>query len=371
MQPTVAHMLPGNRVTLLHDGEVCLPAMKAAIDAAEREILLEMYWFGSDATGRSFAELLIEKARQGLRVSVVYDSVGSWEADRSMFDEMRAAGCEVHEYNPLRFWKPQWRIGNRRNHRKQLVVDGRLGMTGGVNLADPWAAAAYGGHAFHDDLIQIEGPAVGTMRGILATSWQRASGLSPIEPLPPPAACGDSRVAVLVNDRRRNRRLIERAYLAAIRNARSRVLIENSYFIPNLLVRHALAKAVRRGVDVRVLLPYESDVPAVAHATRRLYSTLLAHGIRLHEWGGSVLHSKTAVIDDWCTVGTHNLDYRSWIYNLEINVSVQDSAVAAQLAARIERDMAQAVPVDGHAWRFRPLRDRLLQELFYRFRRLL
>lgn len=364
-------MLPGNRVTLLHDGEVCLPAMREAIVGAQHEILLEMYWFGSDATGRSFAELLADKAQAGVRVCVIYDAAGSWGVDPSMFEAMRDAGCEVLEYNPLRFFRPRFRLGNRRNHRKQLIVDQRIGMTGGVNLADPWAAAARGGEGFRDDMIRIEGPAVAAMRAIFVATFESARGVRPLSRVPAPAACGDSRVLVLANDRRKNRRLIERAYIAAIRAAKRRVLIENSYFLPGLPVRHALREAVQRGVDVRVVLPFASDVPAVGYATRKLYGTLLKHGIRLYEWGHSVLHSKIAVIDDWCTVGTHNLDYRSWIYNLEINVVVDDPAVSAQLAARIERDLAESAPVDAQAWRYRSLWGRVLEFFFYRFRRLL
>ena len=133
----------------------------------------------------------------------------------------------------------------------------------------------------------------------------------------------------------------------------------------------ACARAVKRGADVRVVLPLKSDVPAVTYATRRLYSALLRRGVRLFEWAQSILHSKIAVIDDWCTVGTHNLDYRSWIYNLELNVVVDDPVVADAVLARIQEAVTSSVEVDSHAWRFRPLADRLLEEFFYRFRRIL
>ncbi len=364
-------MVPGNRVTLVHDAEHCLPAMERAIAAAEREILLEMYWFDSDATGRRFAALLADKARAGVRVCVTYDSVGSWGVDRSMFDAMRAAGCEIYEYNPLRGPWLKWRISNRRNHRKQLIIDGRLGMTGGVNLADAWSAAADGGTTFRDDVVVIEGPAVAVMREIFAATFVKGPGMRAIPSLPLAPACGDSPVSVLANDERKNRRLIERAYVRAIQSASRRVLIENSYFIPGFLVRRALTRAKKRGVDVRVLLPLDSDVPVVSYATHKLYAPLLRHGIRIFEWGRSILHSKTAVIDDFCTLGTHNLDYRSWLYNLEINVSIADPAVAAQLALRIERDMAESVEIDARSWSYRPLWDRVLEEFFYRFRRIL
>jgi len=354
--------------------------MLDAIRGAQREILLEMYWFGSDNTGRRFAEALSDKARAGVRVKVTYDAVGSWEADRAQFEAMRAAGCEVYEFNPARAWRLRWRIGNRRNHRKQLIVDGGFGMTGGVNLADAWAPISEGGLGFRDDMIVIEGPAVAQMRAIFFATFggkkhRRARAIEALEApdshWPATPAVGETRVLVLANDARKNRRLIERAYLRAIRSAQRRVWIENSYFIPNFLVRHALAKAVRRGVDVQVLLPSKSDVPAVSYATRRLYSSLLRQGVRVFEWAQSVLHSKIAVVDDWATVGTHNLDYRSWIYNLEMNVVVDDPAVSDQLGRRIQNAITRSAEIDLRAWRFRPLLERLLEEIFYRFRRLL
>jgi cardiolipin synthase len=211
------------------------------------------------------------------------------------------------------------------------------------------------------------------MRDIfLATFRGRLRAEALADPLFGDEPRGNSRVRVLSNDRRRNRRQIERAYLNEIRGARERVLITNSYFIPGRRVRRALAEAARRGVSVRVLLPVDSDVPAVKYATRYLYSTLLKRGIELYEWGESILHSKTAVIDRaWCTVGTHNLDHRSWAYNLEINVVVEDPQVTAELAARMQRDIDLSVRVDARAWRFRPIGLRVLEAFFYLFRRLL
>lgn len=345
--------------------------MLEAIHGAKREVLLEMYWFASDQTGLRFATALSEKAREGVRVCVTYDAVGSWEADRGMFEELRRAGCSVVEFNPPSKWRYRWRVGNRRNHRKQLIVDGKFGMTGGVNLGDPWASVADGGFGFRDDMIVIEGPAVSEMRAIFFTTFidRKAARAVRREPLPDPV--GETSVMVLANDRLRNRKIIERAYLRAIRQSARRVWIENSYFIPSIIVRRALNRAVKRGVDVRVVLPAMSDVPAVGFASRRLYAALLRRGVRIFEWTQSILHSKIAVVDDWCTVGTHNLDYRSWIFNLELNVVVEDARVAEQLRERIGQAISVSAEVDAHAWRFRPLLERLLEMLFYRFRRLL
>jgi cardiolipin synthase len=331
-----------------------------------------MYWFGSDRTGRRFADALGARARAGVRVLVTYDAFGSLGTDRSMFDDMRAAGCVVYEYNPLLYWSFSFRRFNRRNHRKILVVDNTVAFTGGVNLGDEWGPAAEGGK-FRDDLVRIEGPAAEEMRAIFFSAFKGHGAKSAFYDAPKaPGACGSTAVRVLANKRFRHRRIIERAYIAEIQAARSRIWITNSYFIPRRIVRIALTSAVLRGVDVRVLLPTESDVPAVMYATHKLYGELMARGIKLFEWSQSILHSKTAVIDGhWCTVGSHNLDYRSWAYNLEINVMVQDQAVAAALERRTSQDLELSRRVDPTIWQFRSLGERVLEELFYRLRRLL
>jgi cardiolipin synthase len=292
-----------------------------------------------------------------------------------MFDRMRQAGCDVFEFNPVVLGSGNFSFAglNRRNHRKMLVVDGCVGMTGGVNLGNPWAPESAGGLGFRDDMIRIEGPAVHAMREIfLGTFRGQVRERALAAELGAAQAAGSARVRVLANDRWRRRRLIERAYLRRIRTARERILIVNSYFIPRRVVRHALAQATRRGVQVRVLVPLESDVPVVSYATRRLYGWMLARGIQIYEWTQGILHSKIAAIDrSWCTVGTHNLDYRSWAYNLEINVVVEDPVVANRLDAQVAQDIAASTPVDAYAWRFRPLGTRVLEELSYRLRRLL
>ncbi|MET0384787.1 MAG: phospholipase D-like domain-containing protein [Polyangiales bacterium] len=365
-RPDLVTPRAGNRVLLFHEGGACLAAMLDAIRSAHREILLEMYWFGSDKTGQRFAAALEERARQGVRVCVTYDAVGSWESDEAQFDSMRKAGCHVHVYNPLRRWRFRFHVGNRRNHRKLLVIDGQVGLTGGVNLADPWAPVADGGGGFRDNLIRIEGPAVADMRALFASTWPHT-----LPQLPVPGRAGATTVQVIANDRRRNRRRIERVYLQAIRAARKRVLIENSYFVPSWSVRSALRRAAARGVRVSIVLPSVSDVPLVQFVTRRSYEHLLQAGVQLYEWERSILHSKIAVVDDWCTVGTHNLDYRSWLYNLEINVGVFDAGLARELSEHIEHAIADSTRVDPAQWALRSFFQRWLENVLYRFRRLM
>lgn len=372
-------LVSGNRVTLLHDGDQTFPAMLEAILRAEREVLLEMYWFGSDTVGRRFAEALSERASAGVRVRVIYDAVGSVQSDGRMFTKMRKAGCEVEQYNPIAPWRARFRIGviNNRDHRKLLVVDRRVGFTGGVNLGDEWAPESEGGGGWRDDTIRIEGPAVQQMRRIFMEGWR-----SIVEPIPdtiasapPPAVEPDpagSRVQVLANHYLGERRAIRRAYLRRIAGARRSVCITNGYFIPDARIRRVLRQAAERGVDVRVLIPGKSDSLPARHATRKLYGRLLEAGIRLYEWHRSILHSKTAIVDgEWCTVGTYNLDYRSWRFNLEVVAAVEDAKVASAMERRFHEDLASAEPVSYSQWKRRPVWVRVLDRFFYSFRKML
>jgi len=371
-------LVSGNRVTLLHDGEQAFPAMLEAVSQAKREILLEMYWFASDQVGRQFADALSAKAEAGVGVRVIYDAVGSIQSDNHMFARMRDAGCEVEEYNPIAPWRARFRIGvlNNRDHRKLLVVDRQVGFTGGVNLGDEWAPKGAGGEGWRDDTIRIEGPAVAQMCDIFNYGWRRI--LEPAAARPrfrPPVDTGDgrgSRVRVLANHYFRERRAIRQAYLRRIRAAERSVCITNSYFVPDGQIRRVLSQAVERGVGVRVIVPGQSDVMAVRHAARKLYGRLLEAGIQLYEWQGSILHSKTAVIDgQWCTVGTYNLDARSLRFNLEVIAAVEDAAVAGAMEERFNLDLEHAKPVSYEEWRRRPLHVRMLDDFFYRFHRLL
>jgi cardiolipin synthase len=370
----VGRLVDGNGVRFLHDGDECFPAMLDAIACAQREVLLEMYWFDSDQTGRRFAEALSERARTGVRVHVIYDAFGSIGADTAMFDGMRAAGCHVFEYHPVAPWRSRFRIGriNNRDHRKMLIVDGCVGFTGGLNLCDLWASQAQGGAGYRDDMVRVEGPVVADMRALFYRTYRGFHGIDDDHPMPAPAPSGSLAVSVLANDGFRERRRIRRVYLAEIVRAKHEIVIVNAYFIPDRHVRSALRQARQRGVRVRVMLPVESDVVVVRYATRKLYSWMLRRGIEIYEWGQSILHSKTAIIDgEWCTVGTHNFDYRSWAYNLEVNLAIRDRGVTQQLMRRVQRDFDASVPVSLNSWRARPLLERVAEEIFYMLRRFL
>lgn len=365
----VSTTVGGNSVTLLHD-HYALAAMLEAIREADSEILLEMYWFESDQTGWSFANALCDAAEQGVRVRVVYDAVGSIGADEAMFAAMRRAGCLVHEYHPVAPWRQRFRWGriSHRNHRKLLVVDGDLAMLGGVNIADNWGDPEQGGGGWRDDMVAIEGPAATAMRGIFEVCWgvlERPHADDDEDDESGEAfEVGDARVRVLGNHFRDERKVIRGAYLARIESAERSLYIANPYFVPDRRIRRALCRAVRRGVDVRVLVPGENDVPVVAWASRAHYSELLRGGVRIYEWQGPVLHSKSAAIDDdWLTIGTYNLDSRSWRYNLEINAMIEDRELSAAARRKFLQDLERATEVRIEQWRARPMLQRLLEGL--------
>jgi len=341
--------------------------MLDAIRSARHEVLLEMYWFGSDRTGRAFAEALIERSRAGVCVRVIYDAVGSIDASESMFDEMRAAGCEILEFNPIAPWRARFSFArlNRRDHRKLVVVDGSLAITGGINLGDQWAPKDQGGGGFRDDAIEIRGAAAVQLRALFYRTF-RARPVS----IPAPKVVTEScEVVVLASDVFSERHDIYNGYLSAIRRATRDVLITNSYFIPAGRVRRAMSRAVKRGVRVRVLVPRENDVKMAQYASRACYEPLLKAGIEIYEWHGGILHGKTAAVDDeWCTAGSFNFDALSLHNNLELNVAVLSREVTSALRHKVEEDLKLAERVDLAHFRTRGLVTRLLERFFHSFR---
>ncbi len=373
-----ARFVPGNTVRFLRDGREAFPAMLEAIAQARRQVLLEMYWFDSDRVGRRFAEALGQARERGVEVAVIYDAIGSITADRAMFGELEARGAHVLEYNPVAPWRQRFSFGrvSRRDHRKVLVVDGNVGFTGGINLANQWAPLEEDGENWRDDMMRIEGPAVDGLTRCFHRVWRRheLQPLARLQAAPLERKAGQRLLPVRILGERyfRHRHEIARDYASRLYAAKQRIYIANSYFVPDGSIRRALVRAARRGVDVRVIVPAHSDVEAVKFAARAQYPRLLAAGVRIYEWQEGMFHSKTATIDGtWCTTGTFNFDYMSIRSNLEVNASVLDSELACAVEAAFEADLKRTREVDADELKFRPLGERLLEAGFYRMRKFL
>lgn len=358
----------GNKLTLYFRGYALYNAMWDAIDAAQETIHLEAYILRHDNTGDRFAERLMAKSRVGVRVRIIFDSVGSLDIDPVFVHRMRNAGIQFLEYHPIAPWRPRW-TWFRRDHRKVLVVDGKVAFTGGANISDDHAPKEEGGRDWHDVHVRVEGPAVHELDRAFRGIWFKETGrwfAIDVRKLPD---AGPSKVWVATNHEFIHRYKIRSAYLTAIKAAQTRVTIANAYFVPDRRTAHSLALAARRGVDVRLLVQGHSDIPSVWHAGRFQYDYLLSLGVRIFEWQGPILHAKAGVVDGkWATVGSYNLDHRSLLANLEVNLHVLDPGFAGELSARLDADMAQSRELKRDEWRRRPFSDKVREAFWYQFR---
>lgn len=355
---------PGNALALYIRGRELYPAMAAAIEDARHSVHLETYIYDGDNTGRTFAELLARKARAGVRTRLIYDSVGSIDMDPADETLMRNAGVQILEYHPVAPWRPRW-AWNKRDHRKILVCDGKVGFVGGMNISDENAPASEGGQDWRDAHLRVEGPAAYDLDRLFREVWFKQTGRWFESVGDPLAARGPSRVKVAANQELLKRFVIREGYVNALRAARREVSIANAYFLPGWRIRRELAHAARRGVNVRVMVPGRSDSDAVWHAMRGQYDYLLARGVRIFEWQGPMMHAKAVAVDrEWCSVGTFNLDHRSLIHNLEVNLNVLDRTLAADLATRFEAGLAGSREITLAEWRRRSWAERW-QERFW------
>jgi cardiolipin synthase len=336
------------QVDIYTRGADAFAAMAGAALQAEREVLLESYIFKDDRLGRAAAEILRSAAERGVAVKVLADAVGSWGTDAAFWTHLGEHGIEVQLFHTL--LRHPLNQGFR-DHRKILVVDRRVAFTGGMNIGDEYAVGTGETPAWRDTHARVLGTPAWEMAVVFNEGWVRAGGkpldLPPLEPSPPPG------ILTQVLDSRPGRGHVESAaVLGAIAGAaRRRLWITNSYFAPRRAVVGLLATAVRRGVDVRLLLPGRTDVPLVRHAGHGLYARLLAAGVRLWEYQPSVLHAKTLMADDYvAVVGSSNLDFRSFRFNAECNLLVLGEEPAAALTTAFEEDLAASVEIRSGEW---------------------
>jgi cardiolipin synthase len=359
----------GNQVRLLVDGPASYRVIFREIARARRNVNIESYIVEGEQVGERLSRLLIRKESQGVQVNLLYDAVGSLGTPSEFFESLRAAGVRVCEFNPL--VPTHGRVGdpNQRDHRKQVIVDGRVAISGGINFSDVYSSGSAGRRdetpsaktGWRDTNIELRGPAVAQYQELFLESWRKQScpPLDESEYLPKLSTEGDKIVTVVGTSSDDERRRMYLALLAAIRESRQNVFVTMAYFVPDGRIRRALEGAARRGVDVELLLPGFSDSWVVLEAGRSYYAELLDAGVHIRELHGALLHAKTAVVDDvWTTVGSTNLDWRSLLYNDELNTIVLGEDFGRSATALFEEDLQQAALVDPVRWHRRGLAPR-------------
>jgi len=377
-QATGVPLIAGNKVDLLFDGPATIRAMMDAARAATTSINLETYIFDRDPVGLEFAELLIEKRRQGVVVNIIADGVGTLATPKEFFDHLRAGGLNVVIFNPVNpAQRPgKWQLNNR-DHRKIMVVDGKVAFTGGINISETYAnsslfrsrmkasTADANKVGWRDTHIRIEGPAVAALQYAFIDNWvsQEAGELPKVDYFPHLAPAGDKVVRVLATTPERDSE-IYKALLLAISEAKKSVHITSAYFVPDQQTVDALIGAAKRGVDVKLVLPGVSDHDFIKYAGQSFYDQLLKGGVRIYQLQVAVLHAKTAVIDGvWSTIGSANIDRRSFIHNYEINVVVLDPAFGRDMESAFNEDLRDSKEVTLEQWRRRPWTSRIREML--------
>lgn len=361
----VAPILPNNRIDTLLNGDAIFPAMLAAIRSAQRTITFETYIYWSGAIGVAFAEAIAERARSGVSVHLLLDWVGTQKMESRHLKEMAEAGVEIEKYHPLK-WYHLGRMNNR-THRKLLVVDGRVGFTGGVGIADQWTGSAQDPGHWRDTHYRIEGPAVGSMQSVFIDNWMksRAEVLHGDAYFPPLEAAGDCFVQVTRSSARDGAESARLMYLLAIAAAQESCLIASAYFVPDDLTVQTLVEARQRGVEVQVLVPGpHMDAKATQAASRSRWGKLLEAGVEIHEYIPTMFHCKSMIVDErWCTVGSTNFDTRSFRLNDEANASIFDRRFAREQVEIFNADLAKAKRVTLEEWRNRPFLDKVKERM--------
>ena len=355
----------GNRVELLKNGVRIFPSMLAAIRAAKKTINLEFYIYWDGEIARSFAEALAERARAGVKVNVILDAVGSATMSRELIEFMERNGIEVEWYHPLR-WYTLSRV-NHRTHRKLLIVDGEVGFCGGVGIADVWLGDADTRDRWRDTVIRVEGPVVTQMQFAFMDNWVKSRGelLTGLDYFPKIEPRGECLAQVLKSSPSEGSSAAKLMFIVSIVSAKKSIYISSAYFLPDRDTIRAFEGAVRRGVDIRVIVPGEyTDVPMARHAGRLYYGHLLRRGIRIFEYQPTMMHAKAMVVDGiWTTVGSSNFDDRSFRLNDEVNVNVYSESVAAEAEQMFFEDLARSEEITRRRWLDRSWVDRVKERV--------
>jgi cardiolipin synthase len=355
-----APLVLGNNARLLIDGPAAHSAMFDAIARARDHVNIQTYIIEADEVGERLAALLERKHSEGVGVNLMYDSLGSRSVPPEFFKRLRSAGIAVCEFNPVNPLKSGRAALNHRGHRKVLIVDGALAYTGGINISAVYSTSSFASRdkpaaddGWRDTQIEIAGPAVTEFQKLFFQSWeaQRCPAYTEKNYFPAPQRSGDKVVRVLASTPADPVNLIYAELLSAITHARRSIHITMAYFVPDPQMIDALKDAVARGVEVKLVLPGVSDAWIALHAGRSHYRDLLAAGVQIFERKDALLHAKTAVIDGvWSTVGSANMDWRSFLHNDELNAVVLGASFGAEMESMFKRDLDASTPVSMEAW---------------------
>lgn len=372
-------LVAGNNVTLLVDGPATYDAMFTAIEGAKDHINMETFIFENSEIGQRFAQALIAKQNSGVQVNLIYDSVGSISTPKEFFKQLKDSGINVLEFNPINPLNARkgWQV-NQRDHRKLLIVDGKIAFVGGINISSVYSSGSYRRSEKHssddsnptkkadipwrDTHMRIAGPIVGEFQKLFLASWTAQKGdlLADKNYFPEPDTKGNEVVRAIGSSPDEPYNQMYVTLLSAINSAETQVFLTNAYFVPDPQMLTALKEAAGRGVDVRLLLPEKTDSNMVYYASRSFYDELLNAGVKIYERQDALLHAKTAMIDGvWSTIGSTNLDWRSFTNNQEINAVMLGQDFGAKMQALFEKDLESSKRVTLETWRSRSIASRI------------
>lgn len=368
-----APIVGGNSVEFLLNGEQIFPSILEAIRSAKKTITYAQYFYEDGPVSRDVAEALAERCREGVGGNILLDAFGTLSMPRDYAELLTRSGCHVAYFRPLAQYI--FRRYNNRNHRRILVVDGRVGFTGGSGVSRKWMGNGRVAHHWRDTDIRVEGPVVEYLQAAFAESWLETTGVvlggeayfpRPLEPR------GEVYAQVVRSSPASGSFAMYTTFLLAVSAARQSILITNPYFVLDEKMQRALIQAATRGVRVKVLVPGAIDHNIVRRASRRQFGDMLRGGIEIYEYTPALLHSKTMVIDSvWATIGSTNLDNRSFALNDELNLIIYNRAAALQLERIFTEDVAHSKPVTYAQWRKRGFTAKILEVMALPIRDLL
>jgi cardiolipin synthase len=357
-------IVDGNRFQVLLNGDQIFPSMLSAIRSAQRSITFETYIYWSGGIGKAFADALAERAHAGVKVHVLLDWVGSDKMEPAYLDEMARAGVEIRRYH-----KPQWYTLsklNNRTHRKLLIVDGKVGYTGGVGIADEWTGSAQDENHWRDSHFRAEGPVVGEMQAVFTDNWMEATGavLHGDAYFPAVPAVGRSKGQMFMSSPTSGAESMHLMYLLALTAASRSIHLSMAYFVPDDLSVRTLIAALNRGVKIQIIMPGpKGDAGVVRRASRARWGDLLAAGVEMYEYDPTMYHCKVLIVDGLLvSVGSTNFDNRSFSLNDEANLNIYDAQFAREQIEIFQKDLARSKRYTLEEWKHRPLSEKILEQ---------